>query len=230
MPTVAKSTWIEGQLEAQPEGASGPLVFGASWLLEMIRNESRATTLGFYWAPFAIVHDIPNLSHMWNSRFVGFSTPGKPPADWLTVSMVFDLGDIPLARTPEEFAALLASPLPFTPLEGTKSVAPLSRKAKSLIASNYGTVRAIGQIAEELGISHAHLTRQFKRDYGLTPIEYRHRLRVSDAMGRLSQGEEILDIGYDVGFNDATRFYKDFRKVTGTSPGKCRDIASRSSS
>jgi AraC family transcriptional regulator of adaptative response/methylated-DNA-[protein]-cysteine methyltransferase len=74
----------------------------------------------------------------------------------------------------------------------------------------------------KLGVSHAHLTRQFKRDYGLTPIDYCHRLRVSDAMGHLSQGGKILDVGYDVGFNDATRFYADFRKVTGTSPGKCR--------
>jgi AraC-like DNA-binding protein len=41
-------------------------------------------------------------------------------------------------------------------------------------------------------------------------------------MGRLSQGEKILDVGYEVGFNDTTRFYEDFRKVTGTSPGKCR--------
>ena len=222
MATVAKPIWIEGKLETQPEGPTGPLVFGASWLLEMIRNESRAATLGFYWAPFAIIHDIPKLSDMWNSRFVGFSMPGEPPAAWLTVSMVFELGDVALARTPEEFAALLTRPLPFTPLEGTKPVSPVSRKAKSLIASNYRTDRAIGHIACQLGVSHAHLTRQFRRDYGLTPIDYRHRLRVSDAMGRLSQGEEILDIGYDVGFNDTARFYKDFRKVTGTSPGKCR--------
>ena len=95
-------------------------------------------------------------------------------------------------------------------------------KAKSLIASNYRADIAVADIADQLGVSHAHLTRQFKRDYGLTPVGYRHRLRVTEAMGRLSQGEKILDVGYEVGFNDTTRFYEDFRKVTGTSPGKCR--------
>ena len=84
----------------------------------------------------------------------------------------------------------------------------------------------IADIAHELGVSHAHLTRQFKRDFGLTPIDYLHHVRVSEAMGKLSLGEAAIDIGYDVGFNDTTRFYKDFKKVTGTSPGKCR--ASRS--
>jgi AraC-like DNA-binding protein len=136
--------------------------------------------------------------------------------------MRFDLGDIPLARTPEEFASLLTKPLPFEPLEGTAPVSPLSRKTKSLIASSYRSDVAIADIADQLGVSHAHLTRQFKRDYGLTPVGYRHRLRVTEAMGRLSQGEKILDVGYEVGFNDTTRFYEDFRKVTGTSPGKCR--------
>jgi methylphosphotriester-DNA--protein-cysteine methyltransferase len=160
---------------------------------------------------------------MRNSRFVGFSAPGRPPADWLTLSMMFNLGDLPLARTPEEFAAFLQQPLPFVRLEEKTPVSPLSRRAKRLIASSYRTEAAIAEIADQLGVSHAHLTRQFKRDYGLTPIDYRHRLRVSDAMGKLSQGEKILDIGYDVGFNDTTRFYEDFRKVTGTSPGKCRN-------
>lgn len=200
---------------------SGPLVMGGDWLVEMLRSESCHTTIGFYWAPFAIIHKIPNLEYMWNSQFVGFSAPGKPPADWLTVSMTFDLGDVPLASSPQEFVARLKKPLPFVSLEGP-AASPLSRKARSLIASNYRADVSIAEIAARLGVSHAHLTRQFKRDYGLTPIDYRHRLRVSDAMSRLSQGDEILDVGYDVGFNDTKRFYEDFRKVTGTSPGKCR--------
>ena len=221
MAKTAEPVWIEGKVEGPPEGISGPLVMGGDWLVEMLRSESRRSTIGFYWAPFAIVHEIPNVHYMWKSQFVGFSASGKPPANWLNVSMTFELGDVPLARSPQEFAALLKKPLPFIPLEGS-SVAILSRKAKSLIASNYRADVAIAEIADKLGVSHAHLTRQFKRDYGITPIDYRHRLRVSDAMGRLSRGEEILDVGYDVGFNDTKRFYEDFRKVTGTSPGKCR--------
>jgi AraC-like DNA-binding protein len=222
MPAVEEPVWIEGKLEPLPEGSSGPLVFGAVWLLEMLRSESRRSTIGFYWAPFSIIRDFPDLSGMQDCRFVGYSTPGESPAAWLTQSMTFDLGDVPLARTPEQFAALLTKPLPCVSLEGTTPVSPLSRKAKGLIASNYRHDVAVADIAAELGVSHAHLTRQFKRDFGLTPVGYRHRLRVSDAMGRLSQGEKIVDVGYEVGFNDTKRFYDDFRKVTGTSPGKCR--------
>jgi AraC-like DNA-binding protein len=182
---------------------------------------ANGSTRGLFWTPFAIVHGIPELAQIMNAEFIGFSRPGRPPAEWLTVSMVFDLGQRPLARTPQEFVALLAKPLPFVTMEATAS-SYLSRKAKALIASNYRESVSIARIADELGVSHPHLSRQFKRDYGLTPLDYRHRLRVSEAMGHLSQGEKILDIGYDVGFNDTKRFYADFRKVTGSSPGKCR--------
>jgi AraC-like DNA-binding protein len=214
--------WIEGRLERLPEGASGPLVFGADWLLEMLRSDSCRSTMGFYWAPFSIIRNFPDLSGMADGRFVGYSAPGRPPHRWLTESMVFDLGDVPLVHAPEALAALFAEPLPFVSTEGNAPVASLSRRAKTLIASSYRGPVSIAAIARQVRVSHAHLTRQFKRDYGLTPIDYCHRLRVSDAMGRLSLGGSILDVGYDVGFNDVTRFYEDFRKVTGTSPGKCR--------
>jgi len=211
-------SWIEGKLDAPPQDLTGPLVFGPDWLLEMVQTGDR--TLGFYWAPFAIIYELPELTGPLRGQFVGFSFPGRPPADWLTTSMMFDFGTAGLARSPTELLALIRTPLPYVPLERTGS--PLSQKARNIIASTYRSESPISEVARKLRVSHAHLTRQFKRDFGLTPVDYRHRLRVSEAMGKLSQGEKILDIAYDVGFNDANRFYKDFRKVTGTSPGKCR--------
>jgi len=214
--------WIEGQLGRLPEGISGPLVIGSDWLLEMIRNES-GQTYGFFWAPFAIILDFPQLDGMLTARFVGFSAPCRPPAHWLTTSMMFDLGNTALARTPQELLAVIAEPRPYISIE--RAVAsPLSQKAKHLIAANFRTAFLISDVAGALGVSHAHLTRQFKRDFELTPVGYQHRLRVSEAMSRLSRGDGILETGYDVGFNDTARFYSAFRKVTGTSPGKCRRV------
>src|SRR5262245_47459116 len=108
------------------------MVIGPHWLLEMVRLESRNKTRGFFWAPFSIVHHLPELDDIWNGHFVGFSTAGNPPATWLNVSLTCDLGDIPLARSPEEFVARFAKPVPFTPLEGRKPVSDLSREAKKL--------------------------------------------------------------------------------------------------
>jgi two-component system response regulator YesN len=73
-----------------------------------------------------------------------------------------------------------------------------------------------------LNISHEHLSRQFKKDYGLSPSAYLHKLRVAEATFRLTLGEEIIDISQDVGYNDLSRFYKQFKKATHTSPAVCR--------
>jgi AraC-like DNA-binding protein len=213
--------WIEGQLE-MPTGGSGPLVIGPDWLLEMIRSDT-GNAVGFYWAPFSIVSEIPKMEALFGGRFVGFSRPGNPPATWLTTAITFDLGNIPLAATAEQLLRLIAEPRPHHVLDRLDQSSTLSREARRLIAKDYSSDVEIAGIARELGVSHAHLARQFKKDFGMTPINYLHHIRVTDAMARLSRGESAVDIGYDVGFNDTTRFYKDFRKVTGTSPGQCRN-------
>jgi AraC-like DNA-binding protein len=98
----------------------------------------------------------------------------------------------------------------------------VSGSAKRLIDENYLVFPSIARIADRLKVSHEHLSRQFKKDYGLSPSAYLHKLRVAEATFRLSLGEEIVDISLDVGYNDLSRFYKQFRKATDTSPAMCR--------
>jgi len=93
---------------------------------------------------------------------------------------------------------------------------------KHLISTTYKEAIPIARMATELGVSHAHVTRQFRRDFGFTPVNYRHRLRVSDATARLFRGEKVLNAGQNAGFDDTSRFYQNFRKITGSPPGKCR--------
>ena len=104
----------------------------------------------------------------------------------------------------------------------TPDLSPVSSKTKRLIDDNYLIYPSIARIAERLKVSHEHVSRQFKKDYGLTPSAYLHKLRVAEATFRLSKGEEIIDISLDVGYNDLSRFYKQFRKATRTSPAVCR--------
>jgi len=213
--------WIEGSLGDAPE-MRAQFVIGPSWLLEVVQSDE-SQMCGLFWAPFSIVRtDTPALAGRLKGDFVGFASSGKPPADWLTESMIFDLEPRPLPRTYKELIAVVREPHPYISIEAGNGVSRLSEKAKARIAQTYRESASIAGIASELGVSQAHLTRQFKRDFGLTPLKYRNHLRVSEASRRLLVGENILDVGYAVGFNDTGRFYQDFRKVTGTSPGKFR--------
>jgi AraC-like DNA-binding protein len=222
--TVGVTTvWIRDRFPNSAE-FSGLLVMPSGWMLEMVRFED-SRTFGLFLGAFGVVHfNTPEFKSGLNAEFVGYSRPGPPPADWLKFSMIFAMGAIPLAETPEELVALVEKPRPYTVLEMGLHASPLSRKVKLRIAETFSYGLSISEIACELGVSHAHLARQFRRDFGLTPVSYRNHLRINEAIERLSNGEQILDIGYEVGFNDTGRFYKDFRKVTGTSPGKCRTL------
>ena len=91
-----------------------------------------------------------------------------------------------------------------------------------MLDASYRSTPSIASLAADLGVSHPHLTRQFKREFGMTPMAYRHALRASEAAGRLSRGEPIVDVSGDVGYEDLGRFYKSFRKAMHSSPGGCR--------
>ena len=107
-------------------------------------------------------------------------------------------------------------------IEARPSASLLSVKAKRLIDENYLIFPSIARVAARLGVTHEHLTRQFKRDYGLTPSEYLRQIRIADAPLRLAKGEQIINVSYESGYNDLSRFYKQFRQTNETSPGACQ--------
>jgi AraC-like DNA-binding protein len=217
--------WLQGEMDLPPVGVSesGPIVMGADWMLEMVRFHKERHAVGLFYAPFGIVNlDLPQFAGPGRCTFVGWSAPGNPPAQWLQTSMAVDLGRAPLASSSEELVRLFARPLSYRSLEVGPDASPLSRAAKRRISETYRDDIPISEIAAELKVSHAHMSRQFKRDFGFTLLNYRHRLRVSEATSRLYRGDKILDVGEEVGFNDTSRFYQGFRKITGVPPGKCR--------
>jgi AraC-like DNA-binding protein len=224
-PLSGGGAWLSGEMDLPVVGVSesGPIVMGAEWLLEIVRFHKERRTFGLFYAPFGIVNlDLPEFAGPGKCSFVGWSAPRNPPAEWLQTSLAVDLGKTSLPSSPEELLRLFARPLSYRSLEVAPDPSGLSRAAKRRICDTYRDDIPISEIAAELKVSHSHLSRQFKRDFGFSLLNYRHRLRVTDATSRLYRGDKILDVGEDVGFNDTSRFYQGFRKITGVPPGKCR--------
>jgi AraC-like DNA-binding protein len=94
-----------------------------------------------------------------------------------------------------------------------------ARRAKSIIDESYCRPVTLARVATEAGTSPSALSRSFKRAYGMAPVEYRHRLRIMDAMFRVAAGGEILEVLEDVGFGDASRLYSHFRSLLCAPPG-----------
>lgn len=215
-------------------GGEGYFVFGRGWLLEIINIESGdycflsdgekvcplTSRFGVFYPTFSFVKpDIRNVSG--RVRGVG------------SVEMLHGLPDKPFIFETDfagDFVQLdqamriIDSAETRRSIEVNTSPSELTRRAKRLIDESYLVYPSIARIAARLPVSHAHLSRQFKRDYGLSPSAYLHQLRVAEATFRLAVGEPIVDVSYEVGYNDLSRFYKQFRKATSTSPAICRTM------
>ena len=103
----------------------------------------------------------------------------------------------------------------------------LAANAKAVIDREYGGSLEVTRIAARLHVSPAVLSRAFRRAYGIPPVRYRHHVRVMDALMRFAEGAAPVQVFQDVGFDDLSRFYKIFRKVTCAPPGSYRPRASR---
>jgi AraC-like DNA-binding protein len=105
--------------------------------------------------------------------------------------------------------------------------APLAASARSIIDRQYGSPLEIGHIAARFHVSPATLSRTFRLAYGIPPVRYRHHVRVMDALMQFAEGAAPAQVFQDVGFDDLSRFYKIFRKVSCAPPGSYRPAKSR---
>ncbi len=227
---------IDDRLDIPGEGTAD-FVFARGWLLEVIDVEEgdyhfiangrdvipTGRRFGVFYPPFTITRTfVRNVK----GRVRGIGSVEKPhglPDSALMFETDFE-GEFTCIDQVDE---LLTNPRCVRSIEVNSNASLLSIKAKRLIDDNYLVFPSIARIAARLKVSAPHLSRQFKRDFQMTPSAYLHHLRVADATFRLSLGEPIVDISQEVGYNDLSRFYKQFRKQTRTSPAACRETLVR---
>jgi len=222
--------------ELEVHGVVGAKVITCTaWLLELFDlkagavsfvsggREVRATgkCFGVLYPPFTI--SLPSVENV-TGRLVGVAATEPLPAGLTGVPTMFETTfterptgvaqALEIVRRGSNHQSVALNPKPSL----------LSVRAKKLIDENYLSYPSISRMAQRLGITHEHLSRQFKRDFETSPSTYLHQLRLADAPLRLARGEEIVNVSQDVGYNDLSRFYKQFRKSTKTSPGVCQSL------
>jgi AraC-like DNA-binding protein len=207
----------------------------AAWLLELyelkagelffIRGEAhvrpQTKCFGVFYPPFTISQ--PGFKNA-RGRLIGVAATASLPEELMAVPVVFEKSFIELPSSAKQVIEIVSSGQNRQAIEMNPKPSLLSLKAKRLIDANYLAYPSIARVAARINVTHEHLSRQFKRDFHLSPSNYLRQLRVADAPLRLARGEEIINVSHDVGYNDLSRFYKQFRKTTNTSPGACQTI------
>lgn len=223
---------IGGEISIPGEGTS-PFVVGAGWLLEVMELGSgeyfflsdgekvplSSKRFGVFYPPFSLVKlRVKDLKGI----FTGIGGFTDIPSAFPKEALIFETDfDGPFTGG-KQALDVLNSAGERIPISLNTKPSLLSLRAKRLIDENYQVFPSITRIAARLKVTPEHLSRQFKRDYELNPSSYLHQVRLAEATFKLSIGEEIAAISYDIGYNDLSRFYKQFRKATKTSPANCR--------
>jgi AraC-like DNA-binding protein len=207
----------------------------AAWLLELYELRSgelffisgeahvrpHTKSFGVFYPPFTISQPCFRNAR---GRLIGIAATAPLPGELMTVPVVFETNLTGQPSSAAQIIEIVAAGKSRQSIELNPKPSLLSLKAKKLIDANYLVYPSIARVAARLGVTHEHLSRQFKRDFQLSPSNYLRQLRVADAPLRLARGEEIINVSQDVGYNDLSRFYKQFRQTTNTSPGACKTI------
>lgn len=96
--------------------------------------------------------------------------------------------------------------------------------AKDYVARNYSHEIHVSDIANFIHIHPAYLQRLFKKECGVSVVDYLNDIRVQKAYHLLTRTNmSIIDIANSVGINSQQYFTRLFKKATNTTPKALRD-------
>lgn len=86
------------------------------------------------------------------------------------------------------------------------------------ILANPDENRTTEDWASQAGVDARTLQRRFNKVTGMTMGEWRRQARLLNALERLAQGERVIDVAFDCGYNSPSAFTAMFKRQFGISP------------
>jgi AraC-like DNA-binding protein/mannose-6-phosphate isomerase-like protein (cupin superfamily) len=83
-----------------------------------------------------------------------------------------------------------------------------------------GNTRTLAKWAKEAGTTERTVTRLFKKETGMSFEQWRRQARLMQAIQRLSAGEQVTSISFDLGYSSVSAFVAMFKKELGRTPGQ----------
>ncbi len=92
-------------------------------------------------------------------------------------------------------------------------------KAIALLRTNHDKPLRIAGLARQLGMSVSGLHHHFKAATGMSPLQFQKQFRLQEARRLLLAGDvDAATAGYRVGYDDASHFSREYRRLFGEPP------------
>ncbi len=100
------------------------------------------------------------------------------------------------------------------------------RRVRDRMDREYPRPLDVGALAQGVGMSAGHLSREFRRAYGESPYSYLMTRRVERAMALLRHGRlSVTEVCFAVGCSSLGTFSTRFRELVGVPPSTYRRLA-----
>jgi AraC-like DNA-binding protein len=98
------------------------------------------------------------------------------------------------------------------------------QRTSLFLATRFGEKLSLDVIARSIHCSPFHLARLFRQQSGVSIHQYRHRLRLREALRRIGDGEADLSaLALELGFSSHSHLTDAFRQAFGLPPTACRN-------
>ncbi|SEQ76880.1 AraC-type DNA-binding protein [Hyunsoonleella jejuensis] len=105
-----------------------------------------------------------------------------------------------------------------------ESLNSLVAKAKSIMYKNIYSTLNLKKVAQELGVSYSKFRIDFKKQTGISPLQYHLLLKIEKSKELLlNTSKSQKEIAFELGFESDVYFNRLFKNKTGLAPGKFRN-------
>lgn len=120
---------------------------------------------------------------------------------------------------------LAAEAKEFDPGDAAREESRLIRVAQRALIGKGGIRPTVDEVAHRLGVSSVWLHKLFVRETGGSPGDWARAKRLAEAKRRLAEGSETnAKIALDLGYSSGQAFATAFRKESGMTPSKYREV------
>ena len=126
------------------------------------------------------------------------------------------------------FYALFSDSIPDIPENKEGDLPESLKKSVAYLEKHYKEDIGGKEISEAGFVSESRMYHLFSEHFKCSPIEYKNKLRIKDAVEMLIQTNKSIEtIAYELGFASSAYFRKVFHAITGYSPRECRTGANK---
>lgn len=220
------------RIDRYSESANLVDTFGPAWFLGwtdqrdvevFVRSRNRYIPLNsqqfVFVPPFSIIHwKVLAGTLRWNAFVSDSELPSTAP--WLPA--VYDRVQGRIPQTLESIHSFLRSRIPRIQLLQEKTRSPLAVEVKKHLIYNYREQQSIQELAKLFDVSRFVLCHAFRNAYSLSPLQYRQRLRMANAMHRIAQGSAISTALSESGFTCISEFDRQVKNLYEFPPSSLR--------